>query len=238
MHHTHHHTLRPKWCALAGSSGTHSVCICSTHQNVVLLFEKIDWEKDLIKKVVCGADNKVCMMHRCESCPGSAVLKKFLDDEVIHLDIDSEFHYYQWQTTDCVALATLTTTFEEYKELLINSINNLSQNSYLAKAHTKYMKSKTESLGANEVLVLGDFTENYPYLIQVEIQSFQWSKEHCTLHLLVIHYKNADGNLQHYSLCFISDDNTRHKIQTLLVKFLNHRLLNVTKIYYVSDGCG
>ena len=29
------------------------------------------------------------MMHCCESCPGSAALKKFLDDELSHLDMDS-----------------------------------------------------------------------------------------------------------------------------------------------------
>ena len=29
--------LRPKWCVLAGSKMTHSICVCSTHQNVVLL---------------------------------------------------------------------------------------------------------------------------------------------------------------------------------------------------------
>ena len=49
-------TLRPKWCVLPGSSGTHSACVCSTHQIAVLLVDAIDWEyayKDLIKKVVC-----------------------------------------------------------------------------------------------------------------------------------------------------------------------------------------
>ena len=35
-------TLRPKWCVLAGSPGTHSVCVCSTHQNAVLLVDAID----------------------------------------------------------------------------------------------------------------------------------------------------------------------------------------------------
>ena len=91
--------------------------------------------------------------------------------------------------------------------------------------------------------MLGDLAENYQYLVQDEIQSFHWSKEYCTLHPLIICYKHADGNLQHYSLCFISDDNTHdtsfvHKIQTLLVEFLKQRLPNVTKIYYISDGCG
>ena len=143
--------------------------------------------------------------------------------------MDSEIHYCQWQTTDRVALATLTTTFEEYKELFIGSINNLTRHSYLAKAQARYVKSKKESLGATKVMVLGDFAENYQYLTQDEIQSFHWSKEYCTLHPLVIYYKDADGNLQHYSLCFISDDNTLntsfvHNIQTLLVEFLKQRL--------------
>ena len=35
--------LRPKWCVLAGSKMTHFVCVCSTHQNVVLLVDAMDW---------------------------------------------------------------------------------------------------------------------------------------------------------------------------------------------------
>ena len=31
-------TLRPKECILAGASGTHSVCVCTLHQNTKLMF--------------------------------------------------------------------------------------------------------------------------------------------------------------------------------------------------------
>ena len=44
--------LRPKWCVLACSKMTHSVSVCSAHQNVVLLVDAMDWGftyKDLIK---------------------------------------------------------------------------------------------------------------------------------------------------------------------------------------------
>ena len=44
--------LRPKWCLLAGSNMTHSVCIRSAYQNVVLLVNAVDWDlkyKDLLK---------------------------------------------------------------------------------------------------------------------------------------------------------------------------------------------
>ena len=34
--------LSPKWCVLAGSKMTHSVCVCSAHQNVVLLVDAMD----------------------------------------------------------------------------------------------------------------------------------------------------------------------------------------------------
>ena len=157
--------------------------------------------------------------------------------------MDSELHYCQWDTTDRASLTTLTATYEEYKELLVESINKLTRHSYLAKAQAQYVKSKKESLGMNEVLVLGDFAENYQFLIQDEIQSYHWSKAYCTLHPLVIYYKDADGKLQHYSLCFISNDNTHdtsfvHQIQKMLVDFVKEKLPHVTKIFYISDGCG
>ena len=44
--------LRPKWCVLAGSKMTHSVCVCSAHQNVELLVNAMNWDltcKGLIK---------------------------------------------------------------------------------------------------------------------------------------------------------------------------------------------
>ena len=193
--------------------------------------------------MVCDPENKECMMHRCASCPGTAALEKFVSDELGHLDMDANMNYSQWDTTDRATFTTYTATYEEYKDLLIMSIDNLTTHSYLAKAQSQYVKSTKESLGRNEVLVLGDFAENYQFLIQDEIQSYHWSKEYCTLHPLVIYYKDSDGNLQHYSLCFISDDNMHdtsfvYQIQKLLVNFLKEKLPHVKKIIYVSDGCG
>ena len=59
-------TLQPKWCAIAGSSGTPSVCVCTTHQNAILLVDTLNLEvinKDLVNKVVCDPSNCECMMH-------------------------------------------------------------------------------------------------------------------------------------------------------------------------------
>ena len=40
-------SLQPKHCVLAGSAGTHSVCVCTHHQNPKLLLNGIG-QKDLI----------------------------------------------------------------------------------------------------------------------------------------------------------------------------------------------
>ena len=48
--------LTPKWCVLVLSKMSRSVCVCSAHQNAVLLVDAMDWDltyKDLIKKIVC-----------------------------------------------------------------------------------------------------------------------------------------------------------------------------------------
>ena len=51
-------------------------------------------------------------------------------------------------------------------------------------------------------LVLGDFAENYTFVVQDEIQSFHWSKQYCTLHPVVVYYKE-NGKLAQKSFCFI-----------------------------------
>ena len=37
--------LRSKWCILAGSSGTDSVCVCTIHQNIILLLHAIQMKE-------------------------------------------------------------------------------------------------------------------------------------------------------------------------------------------------
>ena len=56
--------LRPKWCVLAGSKMTHSVCVCSAHHNVVLLVDAMDWDltyKNLIKKIIYNPESNKCI---------------------------------------------------------------------------------------------------------------------------------------------------------------------------------
>ena len=114
---------------LAGSKMTHSPCVCSTHQNVVLLVDAIDWDvayKELKKKIIYNPQSNKCIMHWCEFCPGTVTLKEFLDQELNEHEDDEKFNYCQWDTTDRAILITFTTTYEEHKETWIDPIDDLT----------------------------------------------------------------------------------------------------------------
>ena len=86
--------------------------------------------------------------------------------------------------------------------MLIDAIDKLTKHSYLAKCQAQHLNDKKQSLRSEEALVLGDFAENYQFLIQDEIQSYHWSKKYCTLHPVVVYFKDDTGSLQHIHLFY------------------------------------
>ena len=81
--------LRPKWCVLAGlSSGTHSVCVCTYHQNMKLLLVPLKFTyQELFPPLICDINNKECMVHRCPNCPASNTpLQDFLFHTIGNFD--------------------------------------------------------------------------------------------------------------------------------------------------------
>ena len=120
----------------SGSKMTHSVCVFSAHQNVVLLVHARGWDltyKDLINKIVYNPESNKWIMYRCESRPGTASLREFLDQKLNEHEDEEKFNYCQWDTTDREILTTFTATYEEYKKTLIDVIDDLTRHSYIAK---------------------------------------------------------------------------------------------------------
>ena len=124
-------TLRPKWCVLAGSKMTHSVCVCSAHQNFVLLVDAMDWDltyKDLITKIVSNPESNKCMMHRCESCLTLQFWMNFLIRNSTNMKMIKnliENHY---------------SSLRRIQEILIDAIDDLARYSYIAKCQAQYLK--------------------------------------------------------------------------------------------------
>ena len=115
---------------------THSFCACSAHQNVVLLVDAMYWDlsyKYLLKKIVYNPESNKCAMHRYESCPDTATLKKFLDQELDKHEDDEKLNYCQWDTAHRALLTTFTDTYEEFKETLTDVIDDLTRHSQIVK---------------------------------------------------------------------------------------------------------
>lgn len=145
-------SLCPKSCVIAGKSGIHSVCVCTIHQNAVLLVNAVDWDvacKFWIGKIACDSTNRKYMIHRCENCLGKEALRTFLNKEITDFDADEEFHYIQWKTTDWATLQAITVTCSKYIEKIVEGISTLTtptKRSFLPKCRTNFIKTKTESL--------------------------------------------------------------------------------------------
>ena len=63
--------LKPKWCVAPGASGTHRVCVCSIHQNAMLLADACEISyRQMMAAVVCG--------QWCTECQHVAIAKQCL----------------------------------------------------------------------------------------------------------------------------------------------------------------
>uniref|UniRef100_A0A0L8GFV3 Uncharacterized protein n=1 Tax=Octopus bimaculoides TaxID=37653 RepID=A0A0L8GFV3_OCTBM len=94
----------------------------------------------------------------------------------------------------------------------------------------------------NEAKVLGDFTENYSFVVQDEIQGHHWNKPQCSLYPVIVYFCYQTV-LDNSSICIISDDldNDVGFIHKVLKKTRAHikETLNpsIEVIHYLSDGC-
>ena len=120
--------LRPKHCILAGASGTHTVCVCTIHQNVKLMmiggkiaelsaYDDIPLKEynHCLAKIICNPPQPDCYLQNCNSCPGITGLKEHLyalmDDNMI-----DTIQYKHWVSTDRSTLETITKPAYEFVE--------------------------------------------------------------------------------------------------------------------------
>ena len=200
--------------------------------------------KDLMNYIVCNMESLECMVHRCEKCPGRNALQSHLETMLIGNGFDNEdmISFTQWESTDRTVLRTFTTSVEDFIENLVCKIDNLTTHSFIARSQSQYLKERKESIDKSSCIILLDFAENYNFIAQDEIQGYHWNKDQITLHPVVIYYKDDKDTLQHYSLCFLSDDLDHdttfvYEVQRQLVEILKERQPHIRNIEYFSDGC-
>lgn len=237
--------LRPKWCVNVNSKGMHSVCVCEKHQNAKLLCSALPGKhsyQDVLLLMVCSLENRNCMMHLCDQCPGSEGFKKKLEQifEDSDFDLEDVFTIKQWMHTDRTKLMDLQFSVSEFIETICQKFDALRQHHFIAKSQSAFLSECKAKLKTNEIIILLDFAENYSFLVQDAVQGFHWENSQATLHPFTVYFKD-DDEICNLSICIVSDImqhdcNTVHAFIVKALEYVKHKLPTVTKVLYFSDG--
>ena len=240
-------SLRPPQCITVGCRGTHSVCVCTIHQNTKLMISALPigtpvTYRDLMSKLVCSLDAKLCMMHRCASCPNKDSLVSHLEDLCdVDSSADEEIRFKQWVSTDRTTLHDCCMPVSDFIETLADKCDKLTTHHFVSKHQSAYLSSLKESISTDEAIIILDFAENYSFIVQDAAQGFHWDNSQATLHPFVAYYKSPESNTQHTCMCVISDC-LRHDTITVhcflnpILKHMKEICPTLKKVYYFSDG--
>ena len=244
--------LRPRECIIAGGSGTHSVCVCTIHQNVKLMMAGSRLEaltdgemkhyRHCLAAMQCNPPNVACFLGNCDQCPGTEPIHARLQAVTDENEVDT-VEIRQWTTTDRATLQTIVLPVDEFIEIFVAMLKKLMVHDFIAKMQASFLQQRKDTLKDGEFIVVADFSENYSFVVQDEIQSFHWNNAAVTIHPFVCYYVDK-GKLT--SLCYIviseslqHDTVAVHLFQKKLVEFLTQECggKKPQKMVYMSDGC-
>lgn len=137
-------------------------------------------------------------------------------------------------------MANITKNKYDFIYDFIGKLEYLIPHAYTAKTQSEYLKKKKEELNEGEFVVIGDFSENYVFVIQETPQGECFSKKQCTIHPFCIYYRQS-GEQKNQSLIIISEEANHFFEQVFLFKrklvdYMKNKWTNVTKIFFFSDG--
>lgn len=239
--------LRPKWCVTVDQKGVHSVCVCVIHQNPALLIAPMKLDKNNLKELtamlMCEDRKTECMLRLCDECPNSNKLKVFVQTKLEDYADDDQIQFKQWTSTDRSQLQTMILPLSEYITLLNEKLEALIPHSYISKKQSEYIKQRKENIADYEVLCLMDFSENYGFILQDEIQSYHWNHSACTVHPAILYFRERGSlKVSQQSFCFLSDYmkhdvNFVYEVQSRICRYVRDKQPTATTIEYITDGC-
>ena len=80
---------------------------------------------------------------------------------------ETEIGLKQWTMTDQTELTSVILPQNEFINLLVEKLDNITTHSFIARCQASYLKQLKNMIGADEVIVLGDFAENYSFLVMI-----------------------------------------------------------------------
>jgi hypothetical protein len=121
-------SLHPRNCIMAGTSGTHNVCVCTIHQNVKFMLEAckisnlirssehhLSTDQHCLSNMICNPPQMNCFFCDCNESPGPTNLEDTLED-VFTDNAKENITFKQWILTDRCELVTIIKSTEKFIE--------------------------------------------------------------------------------------------------------------------------
>lgn len=248
--------LRPKQCVFAGDPGTHNICVCQLHQNIKLKLAatgtKLNY-REVISSSVCFIDNKNCMLHKCNRCPGKEGIREFLLSHSSSNET-TKIKYTNWRSVPIlnknsenpsssrVTIAEFEESFDKFIDNFTEDMWNITEHHFISFEQKNYLNQCRDNLNKNTGIIIMDFAENYSFISQDSTQGFYFNNTQASLFTVTLYYKNQiNEEVEVTSYCVISDS-TKH--QAFSVNVFQEAVLNrikiefpwINSVIYFSDG--
>lgn len=115
---------------------------------------------------------------------------------------------------------------------------------YVKQIQAQHFIEEKENLSEGKLLVHMDFSQNYVFQYQDEIQSAHWNSNSCTLYTAILYYKDTSGKLNSTSYIVVSNYMQHDKYavavfnEAVIEDFKNTQkdMFSLASVEFQSDG--
>ena len=138
------------------------------------LLSSVNLSKDyheFLELRVYNRNSKEYMIHHCEPWPSGTTVKNFIQGQLMKADDDGQVDQYddveitfqQWTTSGRAELISCTLPLDEFIEQLCVQLDKITSHSFIGRSQSQYLNKLNKNLKCGEVIILGDFAENFSF---------------------------------------------------------------------------
>lgn len=226
-----------------------NLCLCIYHENIRLLLSSINvlpnTTSELVRLLVCENCSEECFYQTCDECGNLRKLHSTIA-MLSEADLDMEIKFFQWlnDETKTVSRQRICSSLHEALEKLKKKLPQFLQHVYVKRQQELFFQDIKKHIPLNTLILHFDFSENYSFISQDEIQSAHWVSTSCTLYTAMAYFIHDE--ISHSIPIVVVSDYLHHdkyavfKFNDAIVRKIHDDYPNlaISKIIYQSDGTG
>lgn len=238
--------LRPSHILCIGET-PHNVCVCAVHENVTLLLKAHSSLPndcmELLNIATCKNRSVACSKNTCDKCKNNFLFNQFVKT-IPEDQLQEPLKWYQWKkdsgSKECVKFlneGTLSDIIDELK----NQLEKFILHCYEKSTQSAYFKQLRQD--PTKCVLQVDFSENFTFVTQNEIQSAYWTHKQCSLYTAVAWLPKKEymeeKEIMNYVIAsdyMLHDKYAIHTFNEILFQKLKKECPTLEEIDIFSDG--